>query len=40
MNYEEIYKQEVKMFNDIVREYEGLAEEDIYGAYRLMKVSL
>ncbi|MGL5084937.1 MAG: hypothetical protein ACRC68_04345 [Clostridium sp.] len=40
MKYEEIYSKEVKMFNDIVSRYEAIQENDIYGAYKLMKESL
>ena len=40
MKYEQIYNKEVKMFNEIVTKYEDLKENDIYGAYNLMKESL
>ena len=40
MKYEEIYNKEIKMFNEIVNKYELIQENDIYGAYKLMKESL
>lgn len=40
MKYEEVYSKEVKMFNGIVNKYELIQENDIYGAYNLMKESL
>ena len=40
MNYEHQYKQEVNLLNDIVTRYERLKENDIVGAFRLMKDSL
>lgn len=40
MEYEKKYNQEVRMFNEIVSKYETIQENDIYGAYNLMKESL
>lgn len=40
MNYEEQYKQEVKLFNSISNRFEKIQENDILGAYRLMLDSL
>lgn len=40
MDYQEIYNQEVKIYNDIARKYDELSEEDIAGAYELMKESI
>ena len=36
MNYEEQYKQEVKLFNNISNRFEKIQENDVAGAYRLM----
>lgn len=35
-----IYKEDVELLNDIVNRYDNLAENDIAGAYQLMKDSL
>lgn len=40
MDYEKEYIQEVKMFNDIVNRYDRIQENDILGAFKLMKDSL
>lgn len=40
MNYEEKYKEEVSILNCIVSRYEIIQENDIAGAYQLMKDSL
>lgn len=40
MDYEKIYIEEVKIFNDISRKYDDLVEEDIAGAFELQKESL
>lgn len=40
MDYEKIYIEEVKIFNDISRKYDDLLEEDIAGAFELQKESL
>ena len=37
MDYEKIYIEEVKIFNDISRKYDDLVEEDIAGAFELQK---
>ena len=39
-DYEKIYSQEVRIFNDISRKFEGLTEEDIAGAFELQKKSI
>lgn len=39
-SYEKIYMQEVELFNSIVGRYSGLQENDILGAYKLMRDSL
>ena len=36
MNYEEQYKEEVKLFNSIYNRFNNIQENDIAGAYRLM----
>lgn len=36
MNYEEQYKQEVKLFNSISNRFERIQENDVLGTYRLM----
>ena len=36
MNYEEQYKQEVQIFNNIYKRFNNLKENDVVGAYRLM----
>lgn len=36
MNYEEQYKEEVKLFNSIYNRFNSIQENDIVGAYRLM----
>jgi hypothetical protein len=38
--YKEIYTEEVELYNDIYQRYGLLQENDISGAYRLMKDSL
>lgn len=40
MDYQEIYKQDVAMYNDIVERYDYLQEEDILGSFQLMKDSI
>lgn len=40
MNYEDQYKQEAVIFAKIVKKYEDIQENDIMGAYKLMKDSL
>lgn len=40
MDYEKIYIEEVKIFNDISRKYDDLVEEDIAGAFELQKERL
>lgn len=40
MDYENIYDQEVKLFNLIVEQYNVLQESDIESAYKLMRDSL
>ena len=35
MNYDEEYRKEAALFNDIVKRFENLNENDITGAYRL-----
>lgn len=40
INYEEVYKQEVSLFNDIDKRFGLLQESDIKGAYTLMVDSL
>lgn len=40
MNYEAQYNQEVKLLNSIIQRYEKLKENDIMGAFNLMKDSL
>lgn len=40
MNYEEIYIEEVKIFNSIVERYEKIKENDILGSFNLMRDSL
>ena len=40
INYEEIYNQEIEMFNNIYNGVEELAEEDIQGAFNLTKESI
>jgi hypothetical protein len=35
MNYEEMYLEESKQFNSVVKRFEKLQENDIVGAYRL-----
>ena len=36
MNYEEQYKEEVKLFNSIYNRFNNIQENDVAGAYRLM----
>ena len=36
MNYEEQYKQEVQIFNNIYKRFNNMQENDVVGAYRLM----
>ncbi len=36
MNYEEQYKEEVKLFNSIYNRFNNIQENDVVGAYRLM----
>ena len=36
MNYEEQYKEEVKLFNSIYNGFNNIQENDVVGAYRLM----
>lgn len=36
MNYEEEYKEEVKLFNSIYNRFNNIQENDVVGAYRLM----
>lgn len=36
MNYEELYKQEIKLFNSIYNRFNSIKENDVVGAYRLM----
>lgn len=40
MNYEDKYKQEVNILNNIVNRYSLIQENDIKGAFELMKDSL
>lgn len=40
MDYQNIYNQEVKIYNEISRKFDTLTEEDIAGAYELMKESI
>ena len=40
MNYEEQYKNEAKLFNDIVIRFDRLNETDILGAFKLSKDAL
>lgn len=40
MDYQEKYNEEVKMYNDMSRRFEELTEEDILGAFNLMKESI
>ena len=40
MNYEEMYLEESKQFNSVVKRFEKLQENDIVGAYRLSIDSL
>lgn len=40
MDYQEIYKQDVAMYNDIVERYDYLQEEDVLGSFQLMKDSI
>ena len=40
MDYQKIYNQEVKIYNEISRKFDTLTEEDIAGAYELMKESI
>lgn len=40
INYLELYSQEVDLFNNIAQRYETIKENDIMGAYQLMKDSL
>lgn len=40
MNYEEQYKQEVKLFNSIYNRFNNIQENDVVGSYRLMLDSL
>lgn len=39
-NYEKIYSQEVRIFNDISKKFDNLTEEDISGAFELQKESI
>ena len=36
MNYEEQYKEEVKLFNSIYNRFNNIQENDVVGSYRLM----
>lgn len=40
MDYEKIYIEEVKIFNDISNKFDNLVEEDIAGAFELQKESI
>ncbi|MDU3323592.1 MAG: hypothetical protein E7E70_23140 [Escherichia coli] len=40
MDYEKVYLQEVKLFNNIVTRFENLQENDIVGAFKLTKDAL
>lgn len=40
MDYEKIYIEEVKIFNDISNKFDNLVEEDISGAFELQKESI
>lgn len=40
MEYEKLYKNEAKFFNDIVKRYDLLQENDIASAFALMKDAL
>lgn len=40
MDYEKIYSEEVKIFNDISRRFDNLTEEDITEAFELQKESI
>ena len=40
MNYDDKYKQEVNILNNIVKRYSSIQENDIVGAFNLMKDSL
>lgn len=40
MNYEKIYSEEVKIFNNISRRFDSLTEEDIKEAFELQKESI
>lgn len=40
MRYEEKYREEAEMYNDIIKRFENLIENDIEGAYQLSKDAL
>ncbi|WP_300857467.1 hypothetical protein [uncultured Clostridium sp.] len=40
MDYEKVYIEEVRIFNNISRKFEALTEEDVLGAFQLQKESI